>query len=51
MHIMYMFCADTKNPQDGFNTPQGLALGLDNEIAIADTNNHRCVVVDFMGES
>jgi hypothetical protein len=44
-----MFSSDSTNAQDTFNTPQGLALGLDNEVAIADTNNHRCVVVDLKG--
>lgn len=35
---------------ESLNTPQGLALGLDEEIAIADTNNHRCIIVNTMGK-
>ena len=31
------------------NTPQGLTLGLDDEIAIADTNNHRCLIFNIHG--
>lgn len=31
------------------NNPQGFALGLNNELVIADSNNHRCVVVNFEG--
>lgn len=32
------------------NIPQGLALGLDDEIAIADTNNHRCLIFNVRGQ-
>lgn len=32
-----------------FNVPQGFTLCENNEIALADTNNHRCIVVDFNG--
>ncbi|CAK5091580.1 unnamed protein product [Meloidogyne enterolobii] len=49
MQILYTFCSNTLSTQDTFNTPQGLALGLDNEVAISDTNNHRCVIVDVKG--
>jgi hypothetical protein len=49
MTIAATFSADNKNAQDTFNTPQGLALGIGNEVAIADTNNHRCIVVDLKG--
>lgn len=35
---------------ESLNTPQGLTLGLDEEIAIADTNNHRCIIVNIMGK-
>ena len=49
MTIAHIYSSIATNPQDTFNTPQGLALGLDNEIAVADTNNHRCVIVDLKG--
>lgn len=32
-----------------FNNPQGFAMGLNNELAIADSNNHRCVIVTLEG--
>lgn len=35
---------------ESLNTPQGITLGLDHEIAIADTNNHRCVVMNTDGK-
>lgn len=35
---------------EGLNTPQGISLGLEDEVAIADTNNHRCVVVNTCGK-
>lgn len=35
---------------ESLNTPQGLTLGLDEEIAIADTNNHRCIIVNTVGK-
>uniref|UniRef100_A0A915D3X6 B box-type domain-containing protein n=1 Tax=Ditylenchus dipsaci TaxID=166011 RepID=A0A915D3X6_9BILA len=35
---------------ESLNTPQGLTLGLEDEIAIADTNNHRCVIVNANGK-
>lgn len=35
---------------EGLNTPQGISLGLEDEVAIADTNNHRCVVVNTNGK-
>jgi hypothetical protein len=35
---------------DSLNIPQGLALGLDDEVAIADTNNHRCLVYSIRGQ-
>lgn len=34
---------------ESFQMPQGFALGLDDEIIIADSNNHRCIVVNFRG--
>ncbi|KAL3091051.1 hypothetical protein niasHS_005014 [Heterodera schachtii] len=47
MTLCKHFNADKNNGADTFNTPQGICLGLDSEIAIADTNNHRCIVVNF----
>ncbi|KAI1725315.1 b-box zinc finger domain-containing protein [Ditylenchus destructor] len=35
---------------ESLSTPQGLTLGLEDEIAIADTNNHRCVIVNTNGK-
>ncbi len=33
-----------------FNAPHGFCLGIDEEIIVADTNNHRIQIFDKMGE-
>ncbi len=33
-----------------FNAPHGFCLGIDEEIIVADTNNHRIEIFDKMGE-
>ena len=33
-----------------FNAPHGFCLGIDEEIIVADTNNHRIQIFDKIGE-
>ena len=55
MKYQYFFCR-CKFGQLGpgktqFNSPHGFCLGLDEDIIVADTNNHRIQVFDKGGET
>lgn len=49
LHVAYKF-GQLGSEEGCVDTPHGFCLGLDDDIVIADTNNHRICVFDLKGQ-